>query len=96
MNLKLFGRELGGKPSKNATALVGPSGSDEIMITHLDGPLDLDAHDYLAFSVDANENANFASALIPFAGDIANAVAQYNQAIVKFPPWKRMERSYRT
>ena len=75
--------------ASDAIAII-PIGEAEIEQTDYGAALDIELHEHVTFAHlgDGSSGiggAEYADALIPMAGNVVNAAAQYNQAIVRFP-----------
>lgn len=74
-----------GKKDIDKSAEIAPSQDPEIVYSGAGDDVDLSLYRILEINPDSVGGHDFFDALIPLAGNVAEAAAQYDHAIVKFP-----------
>lgn len=74
-----------GKGSDDKSSEIVPAGSAEISFSGSEDDLDLSLYDVVEVDPDSVGGRDLFDSLMPLAANIAEATAQYDHAIVKFP-----------
>lgn len=74
-----------GKKNEDCNREIVPTESVEIVFSESDDGLDLSRYDVVEIDPESVGGRDFFDSLVPLAGNVADAVAQYDHAIVKFP-----------
>lgn len=86
MKFRLFGRQ--NEPEErhdDEERSIAPTGKVDIVPGKADDELDLALYEHVTLESDALGGGAYADALIPLAGNVADAAGQWNHAVVRFP-----------
>lgn len=86
MRFRLFSRQDEPKEDRDEKECpIVPAGEVEILPGKPGDVLDLALYEHVTFESDSIDGGAYADALIPLAGNVADAAGQWNHAVVRFP-----------